>query len=147
MPTSRAIRVLVLDAGRTRHIANAAVRLGLSLHITSETAADGQDPNSGYIASKKSLQLARSAVLETFDCVFIGNNMGTGEYKAAAIPQQMRPRTFIGFNHFELGMEESYRRGGFHYFGYREWDPNPTDEPYLTSLTDFLLDIARQPFA
>jgi hypothetical protein len=120
MVGTRTVRVLVLDGDR----ASGTDRMGDGIIV--EATFEGRealyypDPDvGGYRLTQHSLDLACVANLDQYDAVVIGNNEWVGRHKAAQIPQEMRPRTLIVWNHYTPGEEAPYRSMGFTHFGQR----------------------------
>ncbi len=120
MEGTRTVRVLILDGDR----ASGTDRMhdGIEVIATFEgrDALHYPDPAvGGYRLTEHSSDLALGASLDRYDAVVIGNNEWVGRSKAARIPQDMRPRTLIVWNHYVLGEEAPYRQMGFTRFGQR----------------------------
>ena len=113
---------------------------GVDVVLTRETSEEIMS-GGRYMVSSRSLELARTATPDMYDAIIIGNNLGTGLPKAHEVPEAMRDRTMIVWNHYSPGNEHDYAKMGFTRFGQRLWF-DLDDAPKVYCIKDFLEEVA-----
>jgi hypothetical protein len=130
------LRVLVLGVSTNTIAVQHMDDHGIKLVLTFEPESEYLTRALSYQTTDVSRLLASQASLASFECVIIGNNVGTGYDRARLLPAELLPRTMIAWDDYQPAEAAPYADLYITHFGNRQSHKGGY------SIKDFLIEMA-----